>query len=705
MRRNITVILLLTIATINLYAQNLQYPKTEKIDHVDTYFGTHVADPYRWLERNDSSAVIEWIAAQNKVTFGYLEKIPFREKIKERLTSIWNYPKYSAPYREGENYFFYKNDGLQNQSVLYIQKGLEGKPEVFLDPNTFSKDGTVALSGSSVSKDGKYFAYSISKSGSDWVEIFVIDIEKRKKLNDHLTWAKFTGMSWHGKGFYYNRYEALRDTSKTYVAVNENQKVFYHTTGTDQSEDKLIYEDKSHPRRMFGIGATEDERFLLLSISEGSAKGNALYCRDLKKGDTEWNPIIEIFDDRIWVIDNIDDKLLCYTNKNASRGKIILIDPEKPDEKQWKEILHEQENVLSNVSTVGDKMIATYMKDANHHVYQYDLTGRLESEIELPALSTVGGFGGKRDDTFTFYTVTSFMYPNTIYRYDLKTMKSTLYRTPDIDFDFKQYETKQVFYKSNDGTPIPMFIVHKKGLKLDGVNPTLLYGYGGFNASMTPSFSVSRLIWLENGGVYAMVNLRGGGEYGEKWHEAGTKLNKQNVFDDFIGAAEYLIKEKFTSPDKLAIQGGSNGGLLVGAVMNQRPELFKVALPAVGVMDMLRFHKFTIGWAWVNDYGSSDDSVQYQALYKYSPLHNIREGVNYPATLVTTADHDDRVVPAHSFKYIAALQEKYKGMNPVLIRIETKAGHGGGKPTTKTIEEIADIYSFTFYNLGVALKY
>lgn len=705
MRQSITVILLLTVATINLYAQNLQYPETEKIDHIDTYFGTHVADPYRWLEKNDSSVVTEWIAAQNKVTFGYLEKIPFREKIKERLTNIWNYPKYSAPYREGENYFFYKNDGLQNQSVLYIQKGLEDKPEVFLDPNTFSRDGTIALSGSSVSKDGRYFAYSISKSGSDWVEIFVIDIERRMKLNDHLTWAKFTGMSWHGKGFYYNRYEAPRDTGKTYVAVNENQKVFYHAFGTDQNEDKLIYEDKAHPRRMFGIGATEDERFLLLSISEGSAKGNALYCRDLKKGDKEWRPIIETFEDRIRVIDNIDDKLLCYTNKNASRGKIILIDPEKPDEKQWKEILHEQENVLNNVSTVGDKMIASYMIDASHHVYQYDLTGRLESEIELPALCTVGGFGGKRDDTSTFYTVTSFTYPNTIYRYDLKTMKSTLYRTPDIDFDFKQYETKQVFYKSNDGTPIPMFIVHKKGLKLDGMNPTLLYGYGGFNASTTPSFSVSRLIWLENGGVYAMANLRGGGEYGEKWHEAGTKLNKQNVFDDFIGAAEYLIKEKYTSSDKLAIQGGSNGGLLVGAVINQRPELFKVALPAVGVMDMLRFHKFTIGWAWVNDYGSSDDSMQFHALYKYSPLHNIREGVNYPATLVTTADHDDRVVPAHSFKYIATLQEKYKGNNPVLIRIETKAGHGGGKPTTKIIEEIADIYSFTFYNLGVALKY
>ncbi|MBM4167350.1 MAG: S9 family peptidase [Ignavibacteria bacterium] len=682
------------------HSQPYKYPQPKKIEHVDSYFGTTVSDPYRWMEDLDSKEVAEWVAEENKVTFSYLEKIPFRTQLKERLTKIWNYPKYGIPYKEGKQWFYSKNDGLQNQSVVYVQKNLDAQPEVLLDPNKFSADGTIALSGQSFTNDGKYLAYSISRSGSDWREIFVLDVESKKKLSDSINWAKFTGITWHNDGFYYSAYDPPKIEGTTYSAKNEYHKVYYHKLGTSQTDDKLMYEDKENAFRNFGISITEDERFLILSAFQKGSNGNALSVRDEKKGETEWKPIVVTFDDDVNIIDNIDDKLLCLTNKNAPNQKVVLIDPANPEEKNWKEIIPERKEVLSFVQTAGEKMFAVYMQDASNRVYQYDYQGKLENEIHLPTLCTVGGFGGKKEDTFVFYSVTSFVYPSTIFKYDISAKQSTLFRSPEIDFSFDNYETKQVFFKSYDGTSVPMFITMKKGTKLDGKNPTLLYGYGGFNISLTPSFSISRLVWLENGGIYAQANLRGGGEYGEDWHQAGTKLKKQNVFDDFISAAEYLVKEKYTSSSYLAIQGGSNGGLLIGATINQRPDLFKVALPAVGVMDMLRFHKFTIGWAWVSDYGSSDNSEQFQALYKYSPLHNISDK-KYPATLVTTADHDDRVVPSHSFKYIATLQEKYTGTNPVMIRVQTKAGHGAGKPTSVQIEEAADIFSFTFHQMNI----
>ncbi len=697
--------LLIILIFCSTVVGQFQYPKTATVDHKDNYFGQTVEDPYRWLEYDTAMNVKQWVSEQNSVTFGYLDKIPFREKVKDRLTKLMNYPKYGAPFRAGKNWFFYKNDGLQNQSVLYIQRGsLEAKPEVFLDPNKLSTDGTTSLAGISFDKNGKYMSYSISKAGSDWREIYVMEVKTKKVLKDKIEWAKFTGVNWYGNGFYYSRYPQPTDTASKLSTANSYHKVYYHILGTPQSADALIYEEKEHPQRLFGVGITEDERYLSLYITQRGSNGNALYYRDLKKR-SEFIPIMTTFDDDISIIDNIGDKLLLSTNRNAPNQKVVLFDPAKPQEENWKVILPERPEPLQSVSIFGDKLIATYMKDVSHRVYVYDLNGKFEHEIPLETLGNVSGFGGKRNDPFTFYTLTSFTYPATIYKYDIKSKTSTLFRKTEVDFVPSDYETKQVFYPSKDGTKIPMFIVHKKGIPLDGNNPTLLYGYGGFNISIGPSFSPSRLLWLEQGGIYAVANIRGGSEYGEKWHEAGMRLNKQNVFDDFIAAAEYLIGSKYTNPSKLAIQGGSNGGLLVGAVTNQRPELFKVALPAVGVMDMLRFQKFTIGWAWVNDYGSSDDSVQFEYLKKYSPVHNIREGVNYPATLVTTADHDDRVVPAHSFKYISTLQKKYSGPNPVMIRIETSAGHGAGKPTAKIIEETSDIYSFTWWNMGVTPMY
>jgi prolyl oligopeptidase len=705
MRRvSLTFVLLLGVASL-LRGQPFDYPSAQKIEHTDTYFGTVVSDPYRWMENDTAANVSDWVRAENKVTFGYLDKIPFREQVKGRLTKIWNYPKYTAPFREGENYYFFKNAGLQNQSVLYVQHGLEGEPEVLLDPNALSPDGTVALSDFGFSKDGRYLAYSISRSGSDWREIYVLDVQSKVQLNDHLRWAKFTGISWYRQGFYYSRYDAPADTTKALTAKNEYQKVYYHTMGTEQSSDMLVYQDTVHPLRTFGLTVTPDERFGILTISQGGSKGNAAYVREMASADPAFRPVLETFDDDFNPMGNVEDKLYFRTNRHAPNGKVTVVDPSKPDESNWKDILPETPEVLVSASLVGGKLLAVHMKDVSHRVHVYDTNGTLENEIQMPTLGTVGGFAGKKEDQVVFYTVTSFTFPSTIYRYDFATKESKLYRKPGIDFNSDNYETKQVFYKSKDGTPIPMFIVHKKGLVLDGGNPTLLYGYGGFDISLVPGFNPARLVWLEQGGVYAQPNLRGGGEYGEKWHEGGMALNKQHVFDDFIAAAEYLIAGKYTSPQKLAIQGGSNGGLLVGAVTNQRPDLFRVALPAVGVMDMLRFHKFTIGWAWVPDYGSSDDSVNFHNLYSFSPLHNIREGVEYPAVLATTADHDDRVVPAHSFKYISTLQEKYHGRNPVLIRIETKAGHGGGKPTSKIIEETADVYSFTFYNMGLTPVY
>jgi prolyl oligopeptidase len=676
------------------------YPTTTKVDHTDDYHGTKIADPYRWLEADTSQEVAEWVAAQNKVTFNYLDQIPFRDKIRQRLTQIWNYPKYTAPTKEGGKYYFYKNNGLQNQSVLYEQASLETEPVVFLDPNQLSADGTTALTSLSFSKDHKYAAYGTASGGSDWNELHVMEVASRKKLDDQLDWIKFSGAAWHKDGFYYSRYDAPKGGGKL-AAKNEYHKVYYHKIGTPQSADKLIYEDKNHPLRYFNAQTTDDERYLLLYVSEGASENNALYVKDLRNEKAGFLPVVTTFTSEYSVVDNIGDKLLVRTTKGAPRSRLVLIDPKKPQEANWKTVVPESENVLTDVSFIDGRIIATYMKNVASQVLVYDLNGKQLHEIQLPAIGLVSGFSGEKDHKETFYTFTSFTYPTTIYKYTVATNASELFRESEVDIDTDQYETKQVFYPSKDGTQIPMFLVHKKGLKLDGTNPTYLYAYGGFNISLTPAFSISRMLWLENGGVLAIPNLRGGGEFGEEWHQAGMTPNKQNVFDDFIAAGEYLIKEKYTSPDKLALAGGSNGGLLVGAVMNQRPDLAKVALPAVGVMDMLRFHKFTIGWGWVPEYGSSDDPAQFRNLLQFSPLHNIKEGVVYPATLVTTADHDDRVVPAHSFKYIATLQEKAAGKNPHLIRIAVKAGHGAGKPTSMQIQEAADIWSFVYYNMGV----
>jgi len=682
------------------------YPATEKDTTVsDDYHGTMVADPYRWLEFDTAANVEAWVAAENKVTFGYLEQIPFRNKIKDRLNDIFNYPKYSSPFREGEYYFFSKNDGLQNQSVIYYQKGLDGEPKVFLDPNKMSDDGTAAVSLLGASKDGKYMAYAINQSGSDWQQINIMEIATLKKLDDELKWVKFSGAAWKGDGFYYSRYDEPAEKGKQFSTKNEYHKVFFHKIGTAQMQDQLIYENKNYALRYYGAQTTEDERFLIINVSEGT-DGTELYCKDLSKNQKDFSMIFKGFDDNASIINNIGDQLILQTDLGAPNQKVVLLDPKNPAKENWKEIIAEKPELLGSVSTGGNKIYTTYLKDVTTRAYQHDLTGKVEHEIELPTLGTAGGFGGRIDDKVLFYTFTSFTYPATIYKYDIATGKSDIFRKSEVKFTPEDYETKQVFFTSKDGAKIPMFLVHKKGLTLDGNNPTLLYGYGGFNINITPSFSTSRLILLENGGVLAIVNLRGGGEYGEKWHEEGRLFKKQNVFDDCIGAAEYLIKEKYTSPARLALQGGSNGGLLVGAVVNQRPDLFKVAFPAVGVMDMLRFHKFTVGWGWVVEYGSSDSLDHFNNLYKFSPVHNVNTSVEYPAVMVTTADHDDRVVPAHSFKYIATLQEKRKdNKNPLLIRVDVKAGHGAGKPISKTIEEQADIWSFMFYNMNVQPSY
>ncbi|MGZ5304906.1 MAG: prolyl oligopeptidase family serine peptidase, partial [Bacteroidia bacterium] len=589
-------------------------------------------------------------------------------------------------------YYFYKNDGLQNQSVLYVQDKIGGKERVFLDPNKLSKDGTVALGGLDFSKDGKWAGYSINRSGSDWQEIYVLDVNG-KRTKDSIRWAKFSGIAWQGDGFYYSKFDEPK-TGGELSSSNENQKIYYHKLGTPQSADVLVYQDASRPKISWGAATTEDETMLIIYGNEGASSGNELYVKDLTKSNSQVKKLFGGFAYNYSVVDNIGGKLLVMTDANAPRYKLVLIDPAKMDQDNWKTIIPENENVLKSVSIVGGKIIATYMQHASMHVYQHDMTGKLERKIELPGVGTVGGFDGKKEDKEVFYTYTSFTYPPTIFKYNIATGKSELFRKSEVKFNPEDYVSKQVFYTSKDGTQVPMFIVHKKGLELNGKNPTYLYAYGGFNISLNPGFTVSRLILLENGGVFAMPNLRGGGEYGEDWHKGGMLEKKQNVFDDFISAAEYLIEQNYTSHEKLAVAGGSNGGLLVGATINQRPELFKVAFPAVGVLDMLRFHKFTIGHAWVNEYGSSDNADQFAYLYKYSPIHNIKANLPYPATMVTTADHDDRVVPAHSFKYIATLQEKSTSENPALIRIDSKAGHGAGKPTAKQIEEWADIWSF-----------
>ena len=682
------------------YTSQINYPETKKCDTVDEYFGHKVADPYRWLEDDNSEETALWVKAENEITFDYLSKIPFREKIKERLTEIWNYPKYRVPFKKGDNYFFFKNDGLQNQDVLYIQPDLDSEPKILLDPNTFSEDGTIALSNLGISKDGKILAYSTSEGGSDWKEIYVMNIETGEKYIDHLEWIKFSGISWYKNGFFYSRYNKP-DEGDELKDKNEFHKVFYHKIGDVQAKDKLIYSNKDFPLRNYYAGVTEDEKFLIISESEATS-GNTVYVKDLTKKGNTYYKIGNGFDYQYNIIENIGDKLLVMTNFNAPKNQLVIIDPNNPTPEKWNTIIPEKEEVLRSIQLIGGKIFATYMKDATSKAYIYDMKGELIEEMKIPGIGTLYGLNGKKDESVAFFGFTSFTFPSTVFKYDVDKNDFEVYKKPEIDFDAEQYSTSQVFYKSKDGTEIPMFIIHKKDVKMDGSNPTLLYGYGGFNISLTPSFSVSRLIFLEKGGIYVMANLRGGGEYGEEWHEAGTKLKKQNVFDDFIAATEFLINEKYTSPEKLAIMGGSNGGLLVGAVMNQRPELYKVALPFVGVMDMLRYHKFTIGWAWAGDYGTSEESEEmFSYLYGYSPVHTIKEGVNYPATLVITADHDDRVVPAHSFKYMATLQEKTLGKNPALIRIETRAGHGAGKPTSKRIEETTDVYSFMIYNLGM----
>lgn len=684
--------------------EQLNYPYSIKSDHKDNYFGTEVADPYHWLENENSDTTAQWVDKQNEVTFAYLDKIPFRKQIKDRLTQLWNYPKFGAPFKSGSKYFMYRNNGLQNQSILFQMDKADAEGKELIDPNKLSTDGTVSLTMFTPDRKGDFAAYGTSSGGSDWNEFFVLDLNTGKKTADHLQWIKFSGASWYKNGFFYCRYDAPVD-GKELSAKNEYHKIYYHQLGNDQSKDELVYHDASKPQRYYDIGVTEDERFMLMHISEGAASKNAVSVRDLSKADSSLQPLINDFESENVVIDNMGDQLIVLTNRNAPHKKVVLIDPANPNEKNWKELIAERKDeVLESISYTGGKLLAVYMKDATSRVYVFDAKGNQEAEVQLPALGTVSGFSGHREDKEVYFTFTSFTYPSCVYKYDITTNTTTLFKKPDIKFDFEQYETKQVFAKSLDGTKVPMFLVHKKGIKLDGNNPALLYGYGGFNISLTPSFSISNLVFLEQGGIYALANLRGGGEYGEEWHEAGMLLKKQNVFNDFIACAEFLINEKYTSSQKLAIKGGSNGGLLVGAVMCQRPELFKVALPAVGVMDMLRYHKFTIGWGWIGEYGSSDSLIMFKNLLLYSPLHNLKEGVNYPATLVTTADHDDRVVPAHSYKFTARLQACHKGNNPVLIRIDKKAGHGAGKPTSKLIDEATDQWAFTFYNLGMKME-
>ncbi|MBD2245637.1 prolyl oligopeptidase family serine peptidase [Nostoc sp. FACHB-888] len=680
----------------------LTYPSSHKSNQVDNYHGTLVADPYRWLEDPDSEETRTWIEAQNQITFGYLSEIPTREKIKQRLTKLWDYEKYGIPFKEGERYFYFKNDGLQNQSVLYTLKALDDQPKVLLDPNKLSEDGTVALSGLSISEDGKLLAYGLSASGSDWQEWKVRDVETGEDLQDHLKWIKFSGASWthDNQGFFYSRYDEPNEKTQL-EDVNYYQKLYYHQLGKPQSEDVVIYHRPDQKEWGFSGGVTEDGRYLIISIWLGTDSKNLVFFKDLTNPNADVVELINQFEADYSFIDNDDSVFYFRTDLNAPRGRVIAIDTKNPRLENWYEIIPQLAETLESVGILNNQFVADYLKDAHSQIKIFDLKGAFIREVELPGLGSAGGFGGKRHDTETFYTYTSFTTPGTIYRYDMITGKSTVFRQPQVDFNPDDYETKQVFYHSKDGTRVPMFITHKKGIKLDGNNPTYLYAYGGFNASMTPGFSVSLLVWMEMGGVYAMPNIRGGGEYGEEWHQAGMKDKKQNVFDDFIGAAEWLIANKYTKTDKLAIAGGSNGGLLVGACITQRPDLFGAALPAVGVMDMLRFHKFTIGWAWTSEYGSADNPEEFPALYTYSPLHNIKADTAYPPTLITTADHDDRVVPAHSFKFAAALQEAHIGDTPVLIRIETKAGHGAGKPTAKIIEEAADKWAFLVRTLDV----
>ncbi|HTS45778.1 MAG TPA: prolyl oligopeptidase family serine peptidase [Puia sp.] len=698
----VIIFLLLHFFTQAQPSAHLAYPQTKRTDQIDDYFGTQVADPYRWLENDTSAETRAWVKDENKVTFDYLNKIPYRDQFKKRIEEVYNYPKYSAPFRKGEYYYFFKNNGLQNQSVLYRQKGLSGDPELVIDPNTLSADGTTRLTLFSLSKDAHYAAYGLSIGGSDWETFYVRDMSTGKVIGDTLRWVKFSGASWKGNGFYYSRFPEP-EKGKELSSKNENMQIYFHVVGTPQERDQFVYSEPGNPGRFFTISTTEDERYAFLYIEDPTKglDGDAMFYRDENSSDKTFKPIVEKITKYTYlVLDDVNGKFMVQTNDSAANSKIVLVDPALPGKENWRTIIPEKEQPIDQAGTAGGRLFVSYLKDVSSKVFAYGLDGKSQKEISLPALGNAEGFGGLRDDKFVFYIFSSFTFPPTIYRYEIATGKSTVFRAPEVSFNPSGYETRQVFYPSKDGTKIPMFIVYRKGLKLDGNNPALLYAYGGFNISSTPYFSPTLIPWLEQGGVYALANLRGGGEYGEKWHESGKRFNKQNVFNDFIAAAEYLIKNKYTSSQRLVVRGGSNGGLLIGAVVNQRPDLYRVAIPQFGVMDMLRFQKFTIGSAWVSEYGSSDSAADFKNLYAYSPLHNIKEGLNYPAILITTADHDDRVVPAHSFKYAATLQEKYKGPNPILIRIDTNSGHGASN-TNKNIETMADIYSFSFYNMGI----
>lgn len=698
MKQFITPVLLSILSTTMMAQQNgNSYPATRKDNVTDDYFGTKISDPYRWLEDDNSEETKKWVDEQNKVTFDFLGKIPFRQQMKERLTQVWNFEKMGAPFKKGKYYFFYKNDGLQNQSPLYVQEGLSGSPRVLIDPNKFSADGTTALNGISVREDGKYMAINVAKSGSDWNDIVVMEIATGKVMPDTVHWVKFSQAAWQGDGFYYSTYPA--PTDHAYSGKNENNKAFYHKLGTPQSQDKIVYQDPSRPNVGWSIGITDDGTYMGLWGAKGTS-GNCFAVKATAANDWVW--VDTSFTNEYALIDNIGDMLLVHTNVDAPKWQLVLIDPKNPAKANWKKIIPESKDLLESVSLCNEKIVAKFLHDVTSKLAVYDLNGKMEKEVSTPPLGVVG-FSSDRKDPIAFYSFTNYITPASIYKYDIRTNTSEVYFRPKVDFKSEDYESKQVFFASKDGTRIPMIITHKKGIQLNGNNPCFLYGYGGFNVNITPGFTTNAVPFLENGGIYAVANMRGGNEYGEEWHKGGIICNKQNVFDDFIGAAEYLIREKYTSSQKLAIHGRSNGGLLIGAVMTQRPDLMKVALPGVGVLDMLRYHKFTIGYYWATDYGRSDNKEQFNCLIKYSPLHNVRE-VNYPATMITTADHDDRVVPAHSFKFAAELQSKGKGSNPLLIRIDKKAGHGAGKPTAKMIEEWADVWSFVFYNLGMDLK-
>ncbi|SFS35107.1 prolyl oligopeptidase [Porphyromonadaceae bacterium NLAE-zl-C104] len=699
--KKVLILMCIVSALVSCKQENKQvvevtYPETRKVDTVDTYFDTEIKDPYRWLEDDRSDETAAWVKAQNEVTFGYLEKIPFRNQIKNKLEDLWNYEKIGAPFTEGDYTFYLKNDGLQNQYVLY-KRDKDGNEEIFLDPNNFSEDGTTSLAGLEFSKDSKTVAYAISEGGSDWRKVIIMDVTSKAILGDTLIDIKFSGLSWKGnEGFYYSSYD--KPTGSELSAMTDQHKLYYHKLGTSQSEDKIVF-GLDQKRRYIGGYVTEDDKYLIITAAN-STYGNELYIKDLTNPNSKIVTLVNNFDNDHYVIENDGDKLFIVTDKDAPNRKIVIADAKNPSA-PWVDFVPETENVLSP-STGSGYFFAHYMKDAISQVKQYDYHGNLVREVELPGVGSVGGFGGKKEDTTLYFTFTNYITAGTIYSYEPKEGKTEVYEKSKAKFNSDDYESKQVFYTSKDGTKIPMIISHKKGIKLNGKNPTILYGYGGFNVSLTPGFSIANAVWMENGGIYAVPNLRGGGEYGKQWHVAGTQTQKQNVFDDFIAAGEFLIENGYTSPDYLAIRGGSNGGLLVGACMTQRPDLFKVALPAVGVLDMLRYHTFTAGAGWAYDYGTADQSKEmFEYLLAYSPVHNVKPGVEYPATLITTADHDDRVVPAHSFKFAAGLQENQSGTNPVLIRIDVNAGHGAGKPLSKTIEENADIQAFTLFNMGV----